>query len=129
MNRESSFIIFLKKSFLSSLIIITTAFVLSCSSSQNKLPESWTVDFFNNTGYTIYVISYSHSSNSNFYDLDLLGPSEVMINGSSRRFMIPNKNYPSSVIDFFARDEDGDTYEIRVNAAHGIVNLTLSNMR
>ena len=83
------------------------------------------IDVTNSTGYDIYYLYVSHEDSSGWGE-DVLG-SEILRSGDS--FWVDLDNYPSSIFDVKAEDEDGDTYTIfGIDASIDDLTLTLSDL-
>lgn len=83
------------------------------------------IEVTNNTGYDIYYLYVSHEDSENWEE-DVLGD-DVLSNGESVRTTL--NDYPSSIFDIRAEDEDEDTYTIYgINVASEDLTLTLDNL-
>lgn len=83
------------------------------------------IDVTNDTGYTIYYLYVSHEDSDGWGE-DVLG-TEVLSSGDS--FWVNLNDYPSSIFNVRAQDEDGDTYTVySIDAATQDLTLTLANM-
>ncbi len=66
------------------------------------------IEVTNNTGYDVYYLYVSHEDSEDWED-DVLGD-EILEDGES--FRVELDNYPSSIFDVQAEDEDEDTYTL-----------------
>lgn len=83
------------------------------------------INVTNSTGYTIYYLYLSHED-SDTWEEDALG-SEVLSDGDS--FRVDLNDYPSSIFNVRAQDEDGDTYTVySIDVATQDLTLTLAQM-
>ena len=91
----------MKKSLIALLFFIWGAIVVS---AQN-LP---TVRIVNNTGYDIYFLFVSPSESDEWGD-DLLGD-DILEDGKTFTYQLPQSLNRTSLYDFGVEDEEGDTY-------------------
>lgn len=83
------------------------------------------VEVTNSTGYDIWYLYVSHSDSDSWGD-DVLG-SEILYSGES--FRVDLDDYPSSVFDIRAEDEDEDTYTFySIDVAAQDLTITLSDL-
>ncbi len=66
------------------------------------------IEITNKTGYDVYYLYVSHEDSEDWED-DVLGD-DVLADGES--FRVELDNYPSSIFDVQAEDEDEDTYTL-----------------
>lgn len=94
--------------------------------SPMALAQQMYVDVTNNTGFPIWHLHVSPASASDWEE-DLLGASEVLENGRTKR--IPLTGYKSPRFDVRAVDSDGDSYtRMNVNVRESDVIFRLSDI-
>ncbi len=84
------------------------------------------VDVVNATGYDIFYLQYRHSAIDTLWSSDLLGI-KTLYNKNS--FTINISEFPTSLFDFRAEDEDGDLYTIEnVDIEYDDLRFTLEDL-
>ena len=91
----------MKKLILTGMLIILGTFAVSAQ----DLPS---IRIVNNTGYTIFFLHASPSSDE-FWSEDLL-EDDVLENGQTFTYQLPQSLSEVSVYDILLEDEDGDSY-------------------
>ena len=83
------------------------------------------INITNDTGYDIYYLHFSHEDTTDWEE-DMLGD-DILEDGET--FQITVTDYASSIFDFRAQDEDGDTYTIYgIDIATNDLVLTLDHL-
>ncbi len=83
------------------------------------------IEVTNNTGYDVYYLYVSHEDSEDWED-DVLGD-EILEDGES--FRVELDNYPSSIFDVQAEDEDEDTYTLYgIDVETDDLNLTIDDL-
>jgi hypothetical protein len=90
-------------------IIILTGLLLLLGTFALYAQNLPTVRIVNNTGYDIFYVFISPEENE-FWGNDLLGDDDILENGQTMTFTLPQPLNRVNVYDIRLVDEDGDSY-------------------